>query len=251
MQTIAAHSGAPTQNEPLPSADAVEKLREELELIGYVTSHDLQAPLRIMQSFCAELKNHPGLASDDAGRKAVETIVSEADRLKLLLQGMLDYVRLETFTPALIPLDANEVAAAAITTLQTEIKAAGATVTCDLLPQIIGHRGRLTRLFIYLLDNALKFRGAQSPTIHISARRDKGVWNFCVEDNGIGIPEEHHRIIFTLFQRLHTQQAYPGQGIGLALARKIVEAHGGTMWVESTPARGSRFYFTLPANRLS
>lgn len=226
------------------SAAVTEKLREELEMVAYVASHDLQSPLRVIQSCCGELS----ALSDPAARDSVETLRREALRMKMLMQGLLDYIRLETFVPKHAPHDSNALVADAVAMLDTEIKAANATIRCDSLPQVTGHRGRLTRLFSHLLDNALKFRGANAPDIHISAQQQGAQWEFCIADNGIGIDEEHHDIMFRLFQRLHTEEAYPGYGIGLALSRKIVEAHGGTLWVESATGQGSTFRFTLPGS---
>jgi light-regulated signal transduction histidine kinase (bacteriophytochrome) len=228
---------------------SLEKIRDELEVIGYVASHDLQAPLRVIQSCSEELCLHPDFAASEAYRNNVHMLTTEAARMKRLIQGMLDYVRLETFIPAQVILDSNEIVAAAIAMQAEEIKAAGANITCDVLPQIVGHRGRLVRLFTHLIDNALKFHGSKPADIHIAASRCGDSWEFCVSDNGIGVSVEHHRIIFSLFQRLHTAKAYPGDGIGLALARKIVEAHGGAIRVESAASQGSRFYFTLHAAR--
>jgi len=224
--------------------DAAERLRAELELMDYVIAHDVQAPLRVIQSCYDELSAHPAASEGD---DALQALGAEAARMKILLQGVLDYIRLETFATKPTPLDSGEIAAMAIGMLEEDIRRNGATVSCDPLPQVLGHRGRLTRLFTYLLDNALKFHGNQAPIIHISARPIGDKWEFCVEDNGIGIDEGRQTIIFQLFQRLHTAEAYPGHGIGLALSRKIVEAHGGKLWVESAPQKGSRFYFTLPA----
>jgi len=223
-----------------------ERLRDELERVGYVTSHDLQSPLRVILSCCDELANHPVLASDATVGETVKLLASEAARMKIMMQGLLEYVRLETFVTANSELDSNEIVAAALATLEEDIRVSGAVIQYEGLPKILGHRGRITRLFAFLLDNALKFHGSQPPVIRISARPVGNRWEFCVADNGIGIDEEHQDIIFALYQRLHTGEAYPGHGIGLALARKIVEAHGGMLRVESTPKQGSRFYFTLP-----
>jgi signal transduction histidine kinase len=138
------------------------------------------------------------------------------------------------------------VVASSLTILDEKIKATGAKITCDSLPAFYGHRGRMTRLFVSLIDNALKFTGTQIPEIHITGKNNGGALEFCVEDNGIGIEEDYEDIIFVLFQRLHPEGAYPGYGIGLALCKKIVESHGGRMWAESEVGKGSRFKFTLP-----
>jgi len=226
-------------------AAALERAKEELEIVSYVTSHDLKAPLRAILAACEDLKGYSGIASDKTAQDGVQRITREADRLKTLMQGLLDYLNLETFGPAHSMIDCNEIVETARSILVEKIMTAGVKITQDDLPQVYGHRGRLSRLFVNLIDNALKFHGPL-PLIHISARRAGGMAEFCVEDNGIGIDEEHHQIVFALFQRLHTSEAYPGYGIGLALSRKIVESHGGKIWIEPAPAGGCRFRFTLP-----
>jgi len=237
MQAFASPIAYPQKNH-----DVVERLHGELELMDYVIAHDVQAPLRTIQNCYEELSAQlPGDA------ETVQTLGAETARMKIMIQGLLDYIRLETFVPNHALLDGNEIAAAAITMLEEEIRGASATITCDPLPEVFGHRGRLTRLFAHLLDNALKFHGAEPAKVHIFAQRMADRWEFCIEDNGIGIGEQHRATIFRLFQRLHGDDTYPGHGIGLALARKIVEAHGGKLWVESVPGQGSRFCFSLPA----
>jgi light-regulated signal transduction histidine kinase (bacteriophytochrome) len=235
----------PEEDNPAALSEA-QRLRADLELFSYIASHDLRAPLRIMSVGCDELSEHPAIAADEKAGAALRMIVSQSSHMQSLLDGLLEYMRLETFPVKHTLLDMDAVVATAITTLEAEINASGATITCAKLPQVCGHRGRMTRLFAHLLDNAIKFRGPEPVKIHISARRLGKGWEFCVEDNGIGIDEEYHGIIFTLFQRLHTKEAYPGIGAGLALSRKIVESHGGAIRVESALQKGSRVYFTLP-----
>lgn len=242
--------GMSERNDQTSLVDTTERLRGDLELISYITSHDLRAPLRIITVFCEQLKANPVLADDETARKELQIIIRQSEHLRILLEGMLEYIRLETFPVKHASLDMNEVVNTAITALDEEIKAAGAEIICKTLPRIAGHRGRLTRLFVHLLDNALKFRGNHPLKVCISALPMGDKWEFCVEDNGIGIDGQYHYIIFTLFQRLHTAEAYPGVGVGLALSRKIVESHGGTLWVKSALGQGSRFYFTLPAAAL-
>lgn len=228
-------------------SDAAERLRDELEVVSYVTSHDLLAPLRNIQNCCEELQRQIHNNTEQKIRDEVQTLLDETARLKIMMQAMLDEVRLEIFQVSHAPLDSNEILQSAIATLQPEIKATNTVLTYDTLPMVIGHRNRLTRLFAHIIDNAIKFNDSSSPAIHISALQNGEVWQFCVADNGIGMDEEHYDIIFRLFQRLHTAEKYPGHGIGLAHARKIVESHGGNIWVESKPGIGSRFFFTLPA----
>ncbi len=223
----------------------LEKAKEELELVSYVTSHDLQVPLRSIMYACNELEESKLLAQNPEAKANLEKINREANRLKTLMQGVLDYMRLETFGPAHSLIDMNEIITTALTILDERIIVTGAKINHGELPQIYGHRGRLTRLFVNLLDNALKFHGPDPYVINISVMRNGGMFEFTIEDNGIGIDEEYHDIIFVLFQRLHPAGEYPGHGIGLALSRKIVESHGGKLWVESKPG-GSRFKFTLP-----
>lgn len=232
-------------------AAQLERAKEDLELVGYLISHDLKAPLRAIASACEALQKDPGLQGNKETHGPVREIARESARMKTLMQGLMDYLNLETFGPTRSLQDSNEIVATALTILEEKIQPTGAKITCDALPEVYGHRGRLTRLFTSLLDNALKFHGPVTQ-VRISARpaEEKHFVQFCVEDNGIGIDDEYHNIVFQLFQRLHTQEEYPGEGIGLALSRKIVESHGGRIWVESTLSEGSRFNFTLPTTRI-
>lgn len=236
------------QDEIASLAATLERAKEDLELISYVASHDLQSPLRAILSACENLRGQKALA-DSSAQASLQKIVSETGRLKTLLHGVMDYLRLETFGPSRSLVDGNEIAEAARAVLEDKIRTTNAKISVDTLPAVYGHRGRLTRLFMHLLENSLKFHSSNAPTIHISARRQGTMAEFCVQDNGIGIDEEYRDIIFTLFQRLHPAGTYHGDGIGLALCRKIVEAHGGMIWMKSTPGEGTRFYFTLPIVR--
>jgi light-regulated signal transduction histidine kinase (bacteriophytochrome) len=225
----------------------LERAKEDLELVSYVTSHDLQAPIRTIHRLCEELGKHANVMENSVTHDLVHNIRQETEHMKVLMHGVLDYMRLETYGPAHSLFPSDEIMAAALTVMEEKIRMSNARVTYDFLPQIYGHRGRITRLFVSLLDNALKFKSEKAPAIHITAT-PKGDWvEFCFSDNGIGIDEEYHNIIFGLFSRLHTAGEYPGDGIGLALCRKIVESHGGEIGVESVPDEGSRFLFTLPA----
>jgi light-regulated signal transduction histidine kinase (bacteriophytochrome) len=232
-------------------ATELEHAKEELELISYLTSHDLQAPLRTILYACEELGENNAISQDKDAHAGLKKINREAGRLKLLMQGMLDYLRLETFGPSHSMHDSDEIVGVALTVLEEKIHSSGAKIIFSNLPQIYGHRGRLTRLFVNLIDNALKFHSPAQPEIKITAISSLENAEFCVEDNGIGIDEEYYDIIFSLFQRLHPADVYPGEGIGLALSQKIVKSHGGKIWVESIPGKGSRFRFTLPVIKIN
>jgi light-regulated signal transduction histidine kinase (bacteriophytochrome) len=245
-------AGAGHGEAPRPDALSarLDRLADDLDRIGYAASHDLQAPLRAMLACCDTLNAPSRAPADREGKEALATLSREALRMKALLQGLLDYVNLETFTPACGMQDGNEIAATALAALEDRIHASGARVTVDDLPAVYGHRGRLTRLFTALIENAVTFN-RRKPEIRISARDRGREWEFCVEDNGIGVGEEYHDMLGQLFCRLHAHEGYPGHGIGLALGRKIVQSLGGTLSVEPAPAGGSRFLFTLPKQEAS
>jgi len=232
-------------------ASQLERAKEDLELLAYLVSHDLKAPLRAINFAQETLSGIPAVTEHEGAGAALQKIIRESARMKVLMQGILDYLNLETFGPARAPLDMGEVVTTALSILEEKIRATSARVTCDPLPQVYGHRGRIIRLLVNLMDNALKFHSAV-PAVHITAKpaAKRDFIEFSVADNGIGVDEEYHAIIFQLFQRLHPAGEYEGEGIGLALARKIAESHGGTIGVESRAGEGSRFWFTLPAIRI-
>ncbi len=145
------------------------------------------------------------------------------------------------------PTNTNGVVKTVLSSLKLKIDESGGSVTHDALPTVPADRGQLEHLFLNLLSNALKFRGAEPPRVHVSAARSDGVWRFRVQDNGIGIDAQHFDRIFVIFQRLHGREEYGGTGIGLAIAKRIVERHGGRIGVESEPGCGATFFFTLPA----
>lgn len=219
----------------------------ELEQFAYVASHDLQEPLRSV-GICIQL-----LEKQYAGRldaKADEFIshaVDACQRMRVLIDGLLELSRLQTTGHSPEPTDAQEMFEKACKNLSHAISTSGATVTHDKLPVVCAHPQMLARLFQNLIGNALKFHGCAPPMVHVSAVRTDDTWTFAVRDQGIGIDPAHFERIFQLFQRLHTRDEYSGTGLGLAICQKIVQSFGGRIWVESTPGRGSCFFFTLPA----
>jgi light-regulated signal transduction histidine kinase (bacteriophytochrome) len=169
-----------------------------------------------------------------------------AVRAQQLINGLLDLSRVGTRGGELVPTDARAVLDRALKSLALAIHDAGASVTTGALPTVSADPGQLESVFLNLVSNAIKFRGTIAPEVHVSAEPGDREWIFAVRDNGVGIDAEYFDRIFVIFQRLHPRDAYPGTGMGLALARKIVERHGGRIWVESEPGEGSTFFFTLP-----
>ena len=167
-------------------------------------------------------------------------------RMQRLIDDLLAFSRVSTRGAAFEAIDANAVLARALASLKLAVDESGATITAEGLPTVAADPGQLEHLLLNLLSNALKFRGREAPRVHVSAARHDGMWEFRVRDNGIGIEPQYFDRIFVIFQRLHGRDAYPGTGIGLAISKKIVERHGGHIWVESTPGRGTTFCFTLP-----
>jgi PAS domain S-box-containing protein len=219
----------------------------DLEQFAYVASHDLQEPLRMVSSYAQLLSRRYRDWLDDDAREFIGYMVDGVDRMRSLIGGLLTFSRLGSGGDAHRPVALDGVLERALANLEAAIKESGAVVTADPLPTVVGDPAQLAQLFQNLVGNGVKFRGEAAPRVHVSAERDGGEWRLSVCDNGIGIEPEYAERIFVIFQRLHGRAEYPGTGIGLALCRKIVERHGGRIWVESRAGAGSSFFFTLPA----
>lgn len=223
---------------------------QELEQFAYVASHDLQEPLRMVSSYTQLLADRYEDRLDQDARDFIGYAVDGANRMQRLIQDLLAYSRVTTRGGEMIEVDMHEVLAEALRNLHAAVVESGALVSTDELPSVLGDRPQLVQLMQNLLSNALKFRIAERPPrIHVEAfecQNAEGFWTFSVSDNGIGIEERFFSKIFVIFQRLHGRQEYPGTGIGLALCKCIIERHGGEIWVQSTPGKGSTFLFTLP-----
>ena len=219
---------------------------KDLEQFAYVASHDLQEPLRAVSGFVSLLQHSLENALDEKTREYMDFTVDGVARMQSLINGLLEYSRLDTRGKPPEKTDSGKSLNEALLDLQASIKESGVKITSDNLPTVNIDPVQLKQLFQNLISNAIKFRGEKPPKIHINADRKNSAWRFAVKDNGIGIEPEYYERIFMIFQRLHTRKKYPGTGIGLPLCKKIVERHGGNIWVESTPGHGSTFYFTIP-----
>ena len=221
---------------------------QELEMFAYVASHDLQEPLRSVAGFMELLQRQFSGRLDAKADEYITFAVDGAKRMQALINGLLEYSRVNTRGKPLAEVDTAAVLAEVLANLQSAIVDAGAVVTQDQpLPVLQADAGQFARLLQNLIANALKFRRDQPPRIHVGVRRTAAGWEFAVRDNGIGIARESFDRLFVIFQRLHTPQQYPGTGLGLAICKRIVERHGGRIWVESTLGHGSTFIFTIPA----
>ena len=226
--------------------DDLQRSNEELEQFAYVASHDLQEPLRMVASYVELLaKRYQGQIDDKADRY-IGYALGGARRMQTLINDLLAFSRVGRREEPFTAVDLNRVLTQARLNLRLAIERSGARITSDRLPTVTGDEVQLAQLLQNLLDNAIKFRGGEAPLVQVSARPDDGSWVISVHDNGIGIAPPHQDRIFKLFQRLHTQEEYPGTGIGLSLCKKIVERHGGRIQVESEPGKGTTFSFTLP-----
>jgi len=235
------------QEELARRAEDLARSNAELEQFAYVASHDLQEPLRMVASYTQLLARRYNGQLDSEAHEFIEYAVDGASRMQELINDLLTLSRVGTRGAEPEPTEAEEALAAALRNLELASEESGAEVTHDPLPPVLADQTQLTQLFQNLIGNAIKFRGADLPRIHVSARRDGGDVRFSVKDNGIGIEPQYADRVFVLFQRLHGRGEYPGTGIGLAICKKIVERHGGRIWVEPEPGEGATFSFTLHA----
>lgn len=219
----------------------------ELEQFTWLAAHDMQEPLRTMTSFSQLLAQRYRDSLDAEANKYIDLVVGAARRMRALIEDVLAYSRVARPTADLQPTDCGAAFDRSLQDLRSAVEQSGATVTKDPLPTVQADSARLEQLFQNLLGNALKFRGAEPPQVHVSARQNGAEWIFSVRDNGIGIEPRHAQRIFRIFERLHPKHQYPGTGMGLAICKRIVEAHRGRIWVESEPGKGSTFQFALPA----
>ncbi|HEV2638568.1 MAG TPA: ATP-binding protein [Actinocrinis sp.] len=218
----------------------------ELEQFAYVASHDLQEPLRKVASFCQLLQRRYAGQLDERADQYIAFAVDGATRMQVLINDLLTFSRVGRVNTRLSTVDLERVFAVAVEAVSMAVAESGAQITHDPLPEVVGDATQLGMLVQNLLGNAVKFRSPdRPPQIHLSAERGEGRWNFAVADNGIGISPQYADRVFVIFQRLHTKESYPGTGIGLALCKKIVEFHGGTISVDPEHSPGTRIAFSL------
>jgi len=234
--------------EALRDANAeLARSNRELEQFAYVASHDLQEPLRMVSSYLQLLARRYRGKLDEDGEEFMRFALDGARRGQQLINDLLAFSRVGTRRRELRPTDCERVLEAALQSLEVAARESGATISHGPLPTVMGDGPQLSLVLQNLVGNALKFRGPDLPRVNVTAERQGGEWVLAVEDNGLGIAPEYFDRIFLIFQRLHTREEYPGTGIGLAIAKRIVERHGGRIWVESAPGRGSTFRFSIPA----
>ncbi|MGM9321002.1 ATP-binding protein [Deinococcus aquaticus] len=225
--------------------EQLERSNAELEQFAYIASHDLQAPIRAVTSFAGIINRRYGAQLDERGQLYLRQIIDSGEHMKQLLDDLLTFSRVHTERHAFLPVDANVVFDTVAQRLQAGAPAA--QVTRAALPTVRADALQLDQLLQNLISNGLKYRREGTvPQVRVSAQPDGPMWRFAVTDNGIGIESQYFGRIFEIFQRLHVRETYEGTGIGLAVCKKIVEQHGGQLWVDSTPGEGSTFYFTLP-----
>jgi two-component system sensor histidine kinase/response regulator len=226
---------------------ALRRSNTELEQLAYVASHDMQEPLRMVASYLQLVaQRYQGRLDADAD-EFIGYAVDGAKRMQALINDLLAYSRIGTKARPFEPTDCNAVVKTALAQLRIAIDESGAEVAVGALPTVPGDATQLLQLFQNLIGNAIKFRGGgRPPKVDVSAEPHADGWCFAVRDNGIGIAPEYFERVFVLFQRLHGRTEYAGTGIGLAICKKIVERHGGRIWVESTPGEGAVFRFTTP-----
>jgi signal transduction histidine kinase len=227
-------------------AQDLQRSNAELEQFAYVASHDLQEPLRKVASFCQMLERRYAGQLDERADQYIHYAVDGARRMQDLINDLLAFSRVGRMAHQHEPVDLNEMLERAEGNLAARVEETGATVESGTLPTVVGDPGLLALVFQNLVGNALKFHGDDPPVVRVDAERNGDGWQISVADNGIGIEPEYAERIFVIFQRLHTRVTYEGTGIGLAMCRKIVEYHGGRIWLDTDAHPGTTFRFTLP-----
>jgi len=233
------------------AVEALERSNIELQRFAYVASHDLQTPMRSVASFAELLQTEYADKLDARAQDWLRRTADSARQLQMLVRDLLEYARVDSPAHRFERVPVREVFDHAVLLLDASVREAGAEVSCGELPTVMGARSQLVELLRNLIGNGLKYRGADAPRIRVCAERKGNEWTFAVSDNGIGIAPRHRERIFEMFQRLHDQGEFPGTGIGLAVCRRVVQQHGGRIWVESEPGKGSVFYFTIPEEKAS
>ena len=223
-------------------------LNEELEQFAYISSHDLQEPLRMITSYLQLLQRKYQGNLDDKADKYINFAIDGAARMQNLIIDLLEYSRVGTVDEEPESIDCEFILDKVLSNIKAVIKENNATISHDPLPEVMADSTQLVQVFQNLILNGIKFHGEETPKIHIAAEKKASEWVFSVQDNGIGIDPQYSERIFEIFKRLNSRERYPGTGIGLAICKKIIERHGGRIWVESELGKGSTFYFTLPIN---
>jgi PAS domain S-box-containing protein len=226
----------------------LERSNTDLEQFASIASHDLREPLRAISGFAHLLEKRYGDRMDAEADEYIDYILGGTKRLQELIDALLAYSQVGTKGKAFEPTDCEEILERVTSNLTLAIEESGAVITHDPLPILKGDKVQLEQLLQNLISNAIKFCGKDRPEVHIGLQRKNTEWEFSIKDNGIGIEPQFADRIFTIFQRLHTQEEYPGTGLGLAICKRILERHGGQIWVESELGKGSTFYFTIPVN---
>ena len=227
------------------TARKLARSNRDLQQFAYVASHDLQEPLRMVASFTQLLANRYQDTLDQDAKDFIKYAVDGATRMQALISDLLTYSKVDRQEKSCGLINLDEILGQVLLNLKLAMVDSGAVITHDPLPVIMADEMQLGQLLQNLIGNAIKFRGEKPPRIHVSSKQNDNGWQISVHDNGIGISPEHRERVFLIFQRLHTMAEYPGTGIGLAICKKIVEGHGGRIWIESPPEGGSTISFTL------
>ena len=234
------------ENDLRQLAERLAKSNSELQQFAYIASHDLQEPLRMVVSYLSLLDKRYQDHLDPKAQEYIKNAVEGGTRMRHLIDDLLAYSRLETTGKEFVPVNMNEVLESTVKVLKVPIEENKADIFVGPLPTIKADELQMVQLMQNLVGNAIKFHGPERPLVQITAKPGQRDWTFSVKDNGIGLNTEYVDKIFQMFQRLHTKDQYPGTGVGLAIAKKIVERHGGRIWVESEEGKGATFFFTIP-----